>query len=190
MVAFYKAPHGAFFFVPFCKLRGDCMHVNLQSVLVLLTLITGISGTALADILTGKVVTVTDGDTISVLDGQQTQHKIRLMGIDCPEKTQPFGQKARDSLSGLVFGRSVSVDWQKQDRYGRIVGKVVVSGQDANLEQVRRGMAWHYKKYEREQEPSDRVTYAETEFGARNARRGLWVDREPIPPWDWRKIRR
>jgi len=70
------------------------------------------------------------------------------------------------------------------------VGKVVVRGQDANLEQVRRGLAWHYKKYEREQEPSDRVSYAEAEIEARIARRGLWADPESISPWDWRKSRR
>lgn len=165
------------------------MHLN-TGVALICALIVGVSSTALADTLIGKVVGVADGDTITVLDSQQTLHKVRLMGIDCPEKVQPFGQKAKESLSNLVFGRSVSVDWQKQDRYGRIVGKVLASGRDANLEQVRRGWAWHYKKYEREQEPEDRNIYAEAEVGARMARRGLWADRDPIPPWDWRKSKR
>lgn len=165
------------------------MHVNLRIALVM-AMVAGVSSIALADTLIGKAVGVADGDTITVLDNRQTQYKVRLMGIDCPEKTQPFGKKAKESLSGLVFGRSVSVDWQKQDRYGRIVGKVIVSGQDANLEQVRRGLAWHYKKFEREQEPGDRVTYAEAEIEARMAQRGLWADPEPVPPWDWRKSRR
>lgn len=166
------------------------MYANTRMMALVITLVAGISSAALADTLTGKVVGVTDGDTITVLDGLQTQHKIRLAGIDCPEKSQPFGPSAKQSLSDLVFGRSVSVDWQKQDRYGRILGKVLVGGQDANLEQVRRGWSWHYKKYEREQEPGDRVTYAEAEIEARLARRGLWADSEPIPPWDWRKSRR
>jgi endonuclease YncB( thermonuclease family) len=112
------------------------------------------------------------------------------MGIDCPEKAQPFGQNAKQSLSDLVFGRSVNVEWQKLDRYERIVGKVLVSGQDANLEQVRRGLAWHYKKYEREQEPLDRATYSQAEIEARMSNRGLWSDPTPIPPWDWRKSKK
>jgi len=153
-------------------------------------LIVGLSTVTLADTLIGKVVAVADGDTITVLDGQQAQHKIRLMGIDCPEKAQPFGQVAKKSLSDQVFDRFVSVEWQKLDRYGRIVGKVLVSGQDANLEQVRRGLAWHFKKYDREQEPLDRATYSQAEIEARMNNRGLWSDPEPIPPWDWRKIKK
>jgi endonuclease YncB( thermonuclease family) len=102
------------------------MHVNARMALFC-TLIVGISTATLADTLFGKVVGVADGDTITVLDGQQTQHKVRLMGIDCPEKAQPFGQKAKQSLSDLVFNRSVSVEWQKLDRYERIVGQVTRS---------------------------------------------------------------
>jgi endonuclease YncB( thermonuclease family) len=153
-------------------------------------LIVGISTTSLADTLIGKVVGVADGDTITVLDDQQAQHKVRLMGIDCPEKAQPFGQNAKQSLSDLLFGRSVNVEWQKLDRYERIVGKVMVNGQDANLEQIRRGMAWHFKKYDREQEPLDRATYSQAEIEARMGYRGLWSEPEPIPPWDWRKSKR
>jgi len=153
-------------------------------------LIVGVSTVTLADTLIGKVVGLADGDTITVLDSQQTQHKVRLMGIDCPEKSQPFGQNAKQSLSDLVFGQPVSVEWQKLDRYGRIVGKVLVNGQDANLEQIRRGMAWHFKKYDREQEPLDRGTYSQAEIEARMGNRGLWSDPEPIPPWDWRKSKR
>ncbi len=165
------------------------MHVNTRMALFC-ALIVGISTATLADTLIGKVVGVSDGDTITVLDGQQVQHKVRLMGIDCPEKAQPFGQNAKQSLSDLVFGRSVNVEWQKLDRYERIVGKVLVSGQDANLEQVRRGLAWHYKKYEREQEPLDRATYSQAEIEARMSNRGLWSDPTPIPPWDWRKSKK
>lgn len=165
------------------------MHVNARMALFC-ALIGGISTSALADTLIGKVVGVSDGDTITVLDGQQTQHKVRLMGIDCPEKAQPFGQNAKQSLSNLVFGRSVNVEWQKLDRYERIVGKVLVGGQDANLEQLRKGLAWHYKKYEREQEPLDRATYSQAEIEARMGNRGLWSDSTPIPPWDWRKSKK
>jgi endonuclease YncB( thermonuclease family) len=117
------------------------MHLNPR-IALLCALLVVVSTTTLADTLIGKVVAVADGDTITVLDSQQTQHKVRLMGIDSPEKSQPFGQNAKQSLSDLVFGHSVNVEWQKLDRYERIVGKVMVNGQDANLEQVRRGLAW------------------------------------------------
>ena len=176
--------------VTFCKNPGSYdMHVNPRLALFF-ALIVGVSTTTPADTLAGKVVGVADGDTITVLDGQQTQHKIRLMGIDAPEKAQPFGQNSKQSLSDLVFDRSVSVEWKKLDRYQRIVGKVQINGQDANLEQVRRGLAWHYKKYEREQEPLDRATYSQAEIEARMGRRGLWSDPGPTPPWDWRKSKK
>lgn len=94
---------------------------------------------------------VPDGDTITVLDADKVQHKIRLAGIDAQEKKQPFGQRSKESLSDLVFSKAVTVDTNKRDRYGREVGKVLVNGLDANLVQVQRGFAWHYKAYEREQ---------------------------------------
>ncbi len=134
----------------------------------------------------GRVVGVSDGDTITVLDANNAQHKIRLSGIDAPEKKQPFGQRSKESLSDLVFNKPVAVDTDKQDRYGRKVGKVLVNGQDANLEQVKRGFAWHYKTYEREQPLLDRTAYTEAEIEAKAARRGLWADAEPVPPWDFR----
>jgi endonuclease YncB( thermonuclease family) len=139
-----------------------------------------------AETIVGKVVGVADGDTVTVLDGDRVQHKIRLSGIDAPEKNQPFGQRSKESLSGLVFGKSVSVDTTKKDRYGREIGKVLVDGKDANLEQVNRGMAWHYKAYAREQPLADREHYAAAEQSARDAKRGLWSELEPIPPWEFR----
>ena len=90
----------------------------------------------------GRVVA--DGDTITVLDDNKVQHKIRLAGIDAPEKKQPFGQRSKQSLSDLVFDKAVTVETNKRDKYRREVGKVLVGGVDANLEQVKRGMAWHY----------------------------------------------
>ncbi len=99
---------------------------------------------------------VADGDTITVLDTDKVQHKIRLAGIDAPEKKQPFGNRSKESLSDLVFSKTVTVDTGKTDRYGREVGKVLIDGIDANLVQVQRGFAWHYKAYEREQPAVDR----------------------------------
>ena len=121
----------------------------------------------------GRVVGVADGDTITVLDGANRQHKIRLAGIDAPEKSQPFGHRSRESLSDLVFSKTVTVETDKVDRYGRQVGKVLVDGADANLAQVQRGLAWHYKAYEREQSSGDRKAYSDAEAQAKAARLGF-----------------
>ncbi len=125
-----------------------------------------------------------------MLDDSKTQHKIRLAGIDAPEKNQPFGQRSKESLSDLVFSKTVTVETDKTDRYGREVGKVLVDGSDANLVQIQRGYAWHYKAYEREQPAFDRKAYADAEIEAKAAQRGLWKDTAPVPPWDYRKAKR
>lgn len=157
--------------------------------LAMLALLAGVP-LAQADTLVGEVVGLADGDTVTVLDAQKTQHKIRLAGIDAPEKGMPWGQKSKEALSDRVYRRTVTVEWHKQDRYGRLVGKILVESQDANLAQVADGMAWHYKDYAQEQTPDDRPRYAQAELDARNARRGLWADPDPIPPWAWRKMKR
>ena len=144
---------------------------------------------AYSAVIQGEVVGLADGDTITVLDANRTQHKIRLAGIDAPEKRQPFGTRSKESLSAMVFRRQVSVEWKKTDRYGRIIGKVLVGDVDVCLEQVKHGMAWHYKTYEREQLPEDRRAYAAAEDQARRSRVGLWRDPSPVPPWDFRKRR-
>ena len=145
---------------------------------------------AAADILHGRVVGVSDGDTVKVLDASNYLFKIRLMGIDAPEKKQPFGAKSKEHLSALVFNRQVSVEYSKKDKYGRTVGKITVDGVDANLEQVKAGLAWHYKRYQREQSVADRVAYSQAEEFARDEQRGLWIESEPTPPWDWRHQRK
>jgi endonuclease YncB( thermonuclease family) len=143
-----------------------------------------------AETLVGRVVGVTDGDTIKILDASNTQHKIRLAGIDAPERKQPFGQASKKSLSDLVFGKEVVVEWTKLDRYKRIVGKVLVNDLDANLVQVKRGLAWHYKKYKKEQTSEDVEAYSQAESEAKTSELGLWVERDPIAPWEWRKAGR
>ena len=140
-----------------------------------------------ADTLYGRVVGVADGDTVTVLDSDQRQHKIRLMGIDAPEKKQAYGSRSKQSLSDLVFDRQVQVEYTKQDKYGRTVGKIMVNGVDANLGQIKAGMAWHYKQYQKEQSPADRAAYANAESKALTDKRGLWQDAAPTPPWDWRR---
>lgn len=136
---------------------------------------------------TGRVVGVSDGDTVKVLDTANTLHKVRLAGIDAPESKQAWGQRSKQCLSGLVFGKTVIVQTGKTDRYGREVGKILVDGQDANLSQVITGMAWWYREYSREQSQEDRKSYEAAEQSARAAKRGLWGDSELIAPWDWRK---
>ena len=140
-----------------------------------------------AGTLSGEVVGVTDGDTVTLLDLEKRQIKVRLAGIDAPEKRQSFGQKSKASLSELAFRKMVIVTTGKTDRYGRVVGKLLADGQDVNLEQVRRGMAWHYKAYEREQSAVDRATYAAEEDAARNLKRGLWSTPGAQPPWEFRR---
>lgn len=146
---------------------------------------------ASADTLTGHVVGVTDGDTITLLDASREQHKIRLAGIDAPEKKQAFGQRSKEALSDLAFDKDLTVEWSKKDRYGRVIGKLINKrGQDLNLEQVRSGLAWHYKKYEKEQSPEDRRLYAAAEDAARAKRVGVWSEPNPVAPWDYRKEKR
>lgn len=142
-----------------------------------------------ADVLLGHVIAVSDGDTITVLDDNKQRHVIRLMGIDAPEKAQAFGHKAKQSLSDLVFDRDVSVTWFKRDRYGRTVGQVRLDDTDVCLEQIKRGLAWHYKQYEREQSEQDRSRYADAEKEARIARMGLWADEHPLEPSNFRRMK-
>ena len=133
-----------------------------------------------------RVVGVLDGDTIDVLSADRTQTRIRLAGIDAPEKAQPFSQRSKQLLSDLVFGKTVEIEWSKRERYGRVVGRVLLDGRDMNLEMVKAGLAWHYKTYEREQRPEDRTLYATSETAARKKRIGLWTDLNPTAPWDYR----
>lgn len=139
-----------------------------------------------SETITGRVVGVADGDTITVLDGDKVQHKIRLTGIDAPEKKQPFGNRSKESLSELAYDKTVTVETDKRDKYGRQVGKVLVNGQDVNLVQVERGMAWFYRQYQREQSPNDRRLYEAAEDSAKADKRGLWRDADPLPPWEFR----
>lgn len=138
-------------------------------------------------VVTGKVVGVLDGDTIDILTIDKTQERIRLMGIDAPEKKQPFGQRAKENLSDLSYGHTVHVEWAKRDRYKRIVGKVLdEKGRDINLAMVDAGFAWWYVKYQREQREEDRELYGQAETAARKKKQGLWSDVEFMPPWEFR----
>jgi micrococcal nuclease len=137
---------------------------------------------AAAEQFAGKVVGISDGDTISVLrEGKAV--KVRLHGVDTPEKAQAFGTQARKFTSDLAFQREVTVEVHTTDRYGRLVGEVrLPDGRSLNQELVRAGMAWWYRQYA----PKE-TTLAQLEADARAAKRGLWADAHPVPPWEWRK---
>ncbi len=137
--------------------------------------------------LTGRIVSVSDGDTVRLLDAHKVQHKIRLSGIDAPESRQAFGQRSKQHLADLIHGREVVAECGKVDKYRREVCKIVLDGQDVNVQQIEAGLAWWYRKYANEQLAADRARYEAAEAEAKVAKRGLWRDAEPVPPWDWRK---
>jgi endonuclease YncB( thermonuclease family) len=131
----------------------------------------------------GKVVGITDGDTIRVMhDG--AAEKIRLWGIDCPESKQAFGTRAKQFTGDLAFGKVVNVRVRDTDRYHRTVAEIILpDGRNLNQELVRAGLAWWYQRYARHE-----TILQDLEREARQARRGLWADKDPIPPWEWRKV--
>lgn len=140
-----------------------------------------------ANELRGEVVGITDGDTLTVVDKSFQQYKIRLAGIDAPERKQPYGNVSRQYLGDICFRKEVRVTWEKQDRYGRIIGKVYCNSEDAGLNLIRKGLAWWYRQYSREQSPDDQDRYADAEQRAKTSRQGLWNEPAPTAPWDWRK---
>lgn len=154
---------------------------------LLLTLALTVAVCAHAGEIRGLVVGVADGDTITVLDGKMVQHKIRLSGIDAPEKSQAFGQRSKMSLSDMVYRQNVTIVTTKRGRYGREIGKILLGGQDVNLEQIRRGMAWFYRQYANELPASDRLVYASAERAAQQSRIGLWADPHAQAPWQYRR---
>ncbi|MFV1980277.1 MAG: thermonuclease family protein [Rhodothermia bacterium] len=137
----------------------------------------------LAITLEGRVVKIADGDTLTMLvDGQR--ERIRLSDIDTPERKQPFGMRAKQALAEMTFGKTISVSTTTRDRYGRVIGQITVDGVDVNAELVRLGYAWVYRRY------SNDAELLRLEKTARAEGLGLWADRDPIPPWEWRRGRR
>ena len=132
--------------------------------------------------LTGRVVRVADGDTISVLDSNNTQHKVRLHGIDTPERNQPYGKKAWNALSAKVAGKNVGVVVLGKDSYGRTDGTVYLGNTNINRAMVAEGHAWWYRYYAREEHLLEAA-----EADARASNLGLWAETNPVAPWDWRR---
>jgi endonuclease YncB( thermonuclease family) len=133
--------------------------------------------------LVGKVVGISDGDTLTLLTLEKRQIKVRLAEIDTPERAQPYGTRSRQLLSDLAFNKQAEVDVQETDRYGRSVALVTIDGQDVNREMVSQGAAWVYRAYNRDK------SLLAVEAEAKAAKRGLWAlpEAERIPPWEWRK---
>ncbi len=140
--------------------------------------------------LAGKVISVQDGDTLTIVDEELKEHKIRINGIDAPELDQPYGNVSKANMMELTYGRIATLECHKADRYGRSVCTVWVEGQDVGLSQLRMGLAWHYKKYQDEQAPEQRQSYSDAEITAMKGMFGLWIRENSIAPWEWRKIKK
>ncbi len=134
-----------------------------------------------------KVVSITDGDTVDALDSGGLTHAVRLAGIDAPEHGQPFGTESTQHLTDLISGKTVALECENERSYGRLICKILLTnGEDVCLDQLKAGMAWHYKQYQDEQSPSDREAYAAAECTAMKAKTGLWNEPHPLQPQDFR----
>ena len=146
---------------------------------------------------TAKVQRVVDGDTVHVIDKAGKKFKVRLTGIDAPEKNQPYGLAATYKLTEILINKLVLLKSKPNngkpytiDRYKRVLAKIILDGKDINLSQVLTGYAWHFKRYQKQQSPSDRELYSEAEIDAKKNKLGLWGEKNPIAPWKWRKIKK
>lgn len=132
----------------------------------------------------GKVISITDGDTVTVLTNTNEQVKIRVYGIDCPEKKQAFGTKAKQFLSSLIFGQTVTVQPLGKDLYGRTIAKIAYEGRDIGLTMIQYGYAWWYQQYAMKE-----IDYKKAQAKAREQQLGLWQDANPVEPWKFRKYK-
>lgn len=136
---------------------------------------------------TAQVVRVMDGDSMVIRDDRGREIRVRLEGVDAPERYQPFATQSRASLRALTAGRILRIEPRRTDSYGRTVAKIFFRDRDLGLEQIRLGMAWHYRHYAKDQSPNDRLTYERTEREAKQTRLGLWQQKDPVPPWRFRQ---
>ena len=164
--------------------------MKLLKLLILIVLIAiNIAGCKNAEVnepvaaVVGKVVKVVDGDTLHVYSNKKT-YKIRLSGIDAPERGQAYGKRAKEHLEFLVAGKQVIAIVESKDRYGRYVASVKVQSKDVCAEMLAAGYAWHYKQYD------NNKYYDELQREAKKAKRGLWLDKKPQAPWEYRKEQR
>jgi endonuclease YncB( thermonuclease family) len=159
--------------------------MKIYRYLSLLTLVLSFLSFQVITNINGKIVGVTDGDTVKLLTADFTEIKVRLEGIDCPEKNQAFGQKAKQYASDLCFDKQVTLQKTGEDKYGRTLGYIILpDGRNLNKEILKAGYAWHYKRYNQSRE------LAELEEQARIAKKGLWSDPHAMAPWEYRKLNR
>ena len=142
-----------------------------------------------------EVVRIIDGDTIEVKNDHGLKFKIRLLGIDGPESNQRFGNESFLYLKKIINGKTVTIISPPHKNkpytlgyYKRIIGKIILNGKDINLEMIKKGMAWHFKKYKKSQHIDDRYSYNKAEVEAQEKNIGLWKNENPLPPWEWRKL--
>jgi endonuclease YncB( thermonuclease family) len=166
------------------------MHANRALRVLLAAALLLLSAAAGAEAVKGKVTWVDDGDSfVMILDGGR-EARVRIAGIDAPERRQPYSRVARRHLEEMVKDRRVTVAAYKTDVYGRLVGPVRAQGRDVGLAQIEAGLAWHDVRHLSEQPPEEAGKYARAESAARSARRGLWAWSAPVPPWEWRARQR
>lgn len=149
----------------------------------ILILIFLLSNLSFANDIIGKVISIADGDTLTILTNDKKQ-KIRLAHIDAPEKNQDFWEKSKQNLANLCFGKNAIVKVHSKDRYKRLLAEVFCDGKNANLQQVKSGLAWHYKTY------SKNTIYSKAELAAKKKNLGLWILKNPTPPWKFRKSKK
>jgi endonuclease YncB( thermonuclease family) len=153
-------------------------------ILLLLISLTLATNALSNDLIAARVISVTDGDNLTVIGPDNKQVLIRLYGLDCPELAQPFGENAKEFTSNLCFGKIILYRMLGIDRFDRTIAAVFLEdGKELNLEILKAGLAWRHDRYAKRQD------YAEAEEEARKAGIGLWADKEPTPPWEWRKDR-
>lgn len=166
------------------------MPVNRPAVALLLLAALGVSATpAAAENFTGRVVAVDSGDALALSDAKGILHRLRLSGIDAPDRLQPFGGPASAALSARALNRQATADCRDRSFETRPVCVVRVGGEDLGLAQVRDGMAWWDTRHATEQSNAERNAYSQAEFNAKVRRLGLWAAKNPTPPWDWRRGR-
>lgn len=154
----------------------------MKRFLISIFLILLASGWAFAQRFPVKVVGISDGDSFTVINRDNLQINVRVFAIDAPEKNQAYGDLAKKALSDLIYGKDIEIDVQAQERWGRYVAKVhTPEGRDVALLMLQSGMAWHYTRY------NNSTAYIKAQEAAKNSRRGLWADKNPVAPWDYRK---
>lgn len=174
------------------------MKFNLSRFILAIVLVcTGIFGTssllptnlqaANKETIFARVVGISDGDTITVLAEGNKRIKVRLQGIDAPERSQAFGMRSRQNLAKLIFGKNIQIKSHGLDKYQRTLGTIFIDDQDVNEQMVKDGFAWFYRRYAKDLTGEQASRYEEAETEARDSKRGLWSDSNPTPPWDYRK---